>query len=438
MGLIATNTIAQGDTRATGLKSLVARGFHIYDATPTMAWPGAAAVTVSVVHLALGAPASRVSERHLDRALVPAINSRLRGKPERADAMTLVANAGNSFLGCKVYGQGFLLTPDERAALVATDPRNLERILPYLGGQEFNTSPTQSHERYVISFGEMSLEEAEGWPELIATVREKVKPERDKLKNNADGRRRKQFWWQFGRWTPALFESIAPLDRCLVTSAISKHRMFAFAAVDQVFSHNTYVFPLRGFTSLAVLQSRVHVVWADLLSSGLEDRGGYRPSDCFETFPFPESDPRTVIGALESAGEQLCETRAAYMVETGQGLTKTYNALKDPGNDEPRVVELRCLHEEMERAVLSAYGWGDIAVPPYCARTDEDWSAFQEFEDEVIDRLYVLNAERVRKEELLGLATRGKTAGKNRAKKTGKAATATAPKSSRSNQGDLF
>jgi hypothetical protein len=62
------------------------------------------------------------------------------------------------------------------------------------------------------------------------------------------------------------------------------------------------------------------------------------------------------------------------------------------------VLALRRLHEEMDRAVLDAYGWTDVAVPPFCARTDAERAALQEFEDEVIDRLHVLNAERAREE----------------------------------------
>lgn len=125
----------------------------------------------------------------------------------------------------------------------------------------------------------------------------------------------------------------------------------------------------------------------------------YAASDCFETFPFPQPDPRTVIPELEAIGEKLYETRARFMVDTNQGLTKTYNALKDPGNDDPRILELRALHEEMDRAVLAAYGWSDIAVPPYCPKTDDDRAAVQSFEDEVIDRLFVLNAERAEQEK---------------------------------------
>jgi hypothetical protein len=93
-----------------------------------------------------------------------------------------------------------------------------------------------------------------------------------------------------------------------------------------------------------------------------------------------------------------------------QGLTKTYNALKNPSItitncDHTRILELRALHEDLDRAVLDAYGWSDIAVPPFCPVTDADRDAQQAFEDEVIDRLYVLNAERAREEARLGKAS---------------------------------
>jgi hypothetical protein len=142
-----------------------------------------------------------------------------------------------------------------------------------------------------------------------------------------------------------------------------------------------------------------------LLSSSLEDRLRYAASDCFENFPFPQSDPRAVIPELETIGEKLYETRARLMVDTDKGLTKTYNALKDPACDDARILELRTLHEEMDRAVLAAYGWSDIPVPAFCPITDEDKAALQAFEDEVIDRLFVLNAERAAQEKQAAAAT---------------------------------
>ena len=44
MGLVATNTIAQGDTRAAGLTSICRRGGVIYAASRRYKWPGAASV----------------------------------------------------------------------------------------------------------------------------------------------------------------------------------------------------------------------------------------------------------------------------------------------------------------------------------------------------------------------------------------------------------
>ena len=120
------------------------------------------------------------------------------------------------------------------------------------------------------------------------------------------------------------------------------------------------------------------------------------------------------------------------MVDTDQGLTKTYNALKDPADEEPRVLELRRLHERLDRAVLDAYGWTDIGGPPFCPLTDTDRAALTDFEDEVIDRLYVLNAERAQEEERLGLRKKkGKRGKKSVSRKKSKS-------SDSDEQGKLF
>lgn len=131
-GLIATNTIAQGDTLATGLAALVANGWRIFDATDSTPWAsGDAAVTVSVVHAAHGEACGR-TEVVLNGAHVAHINSRLRAAPERSEPQVLRANADTSFQGVIVLGLGFTLTPEKRDAIAQTNPRNLERIFPYI------------------------------------------------------------------------------------------------------------------------------------------------------------------------------------------------------------------------------------------------------------------------------------------------------------------
>jgi hypothetical protein len=329
---------------------------------------------------------------------VSAVNSRLLGKPERPDPVCLAANARFSYLGSKIYGNGFTLTPEQRADLIKKDARNGQLIFPYIGGEEVNTSPTQAFDRYVINFGDRSLEEAEAWPDLIRIVREEVKPERDKLRDNSIGIQRRRFWWRFGSSASSLYESIKGKRRVLVNSRVSKHLVFAWQAPVCVFAESLYVYPVQENLWFAILQSRVHEPWARLLSSSMRNDLRYTASDCFETFPFPRA---CSMPSLESIGQHLYETRAKFMVDTDQGLTKTYNLLKDSTCTEPRIIELRHLHEEMDRAVLSVYGWDDIQVPPFEEPNSESGRKAREvFKEEVIDRLFALNAERAQEERI--------------------------------------
>jgi hypothetical protein len=64
----------------------------------------------------------------------------------------------------------------EMHRLIEQNPKNAERIFPYIGGEEVNSSPTHAHNRYVINFGEMSEAEAREYPDLMKIVEEKVKP----------------------------------------------------------------------------------------------------------------------------------------------------------------------------------------------------------------------------------------------------------------------
>ena len=68
---------------------------------------------------------------------------------------------------------------------------------------------------------------------------------------------------------------------------------------------------------------------------------------------------------------------------------------RDPEDTRPEVAHLRQLHEDLDRAVLAAYGQSQIEVPPYCGAPPE---ALQRFEDEVLDFLFALNEERAEQE----------------------------------------
>ncbi|MES1244263.1 MAG: type IIL restriction-modification enzyme MmeI [Acidobacteriota bacterium] len=392
-GLIATNSIAEGESRISGLKYLKDKGLLIYSAVGSLAWPGAAAVHVSVVHMSKGRVTRDGISCEYDGRSVHVINSRLRPRAEWREPLPLRVNYGICSQGTDIASQGFILTPAERDRLISSDARNKELIFPYIGGEELNTDPEQRHERYVVNFSSMSLKEAERWPELLEWVRERVKPGRESLSPSPINDRLREYWWRYWALRPEMAEALKKIDKCFVTAAVSKHRSFGLQPASRLFAKTLYVFAQSQLSFFAVLQSRFHVCWSKLLSSSLEERLRYSPSDCFENFPFPHPDPRTVIPSLEDIGQRLYGARAAFMLDTQQGLTATYNLLKDPACHDPRIEELRRLHEDMDRAVLDAYGWSDIPVPPYLDPHPEA------FEDEVLDRLFLLNAQRAEEEK---------------------------------------
>jgi hypothetical protein len=424
LGLIATNTIGQGDTRSTGLRWICKHGGTIYESTRRKKWPGLAAVIISVIHAYKG---EHPGPFLLDGRSVPVITAYLFHAGGNDDPSKLEANEDRSFQGSILLGKGFAFDdtdPDSTASplslmddIIARDSRNSELILPYIGGEEVNDSPTHSHHRFAINFGEMTEQEARKWPDLMRIVEEKVRPQRAGDKREV----RRKYWWRYGEATPALFAATKGLDRVLVNALYGPYLSLTFLPGRMVYNNKLNVMPFNSCAPFAVLQSRIHEIWARTFSSTLKDDLAYAPSDCFETFPFPrnfETDP-----TLELAGKAYYEFRAGLMVRNNEGLTKTYNRFHDPDERSPNILKLRELHAAMDRAVLDAYGWTDLK--PTCEflldyeedEDDEDEAVGKkskkkkpwryrwpdDFRDEVLARLLELNRQRAEEERLSGV-----------------------------------
>src|SRR5262249_38521011 len=106
--------------------------------------------------------------------------------------------------------------------------------------------------------------------------------------------------------------------------------------------------------------------------------------------------------------------RSEFMIARDEGLTKTYNRFHDRSETADDIHRLRELHAAMDRAVLEAYGWHDLAqraAPIFLDEANEDDHTYQgrlfwpsDFRDEVLARLLALNAERHAEEIHLGVA----------------------------------
>ena len=425
MGCIATNTIAQGNTREGGLAVIERESGAVNFAVRSMRWPGVAALEVALLTIQKSA---WKGPRLLDGRPVDTINSYLADEAPLGDPHKLDENADKSFQGSIVLGMGFVLEPEEAKRLIEKDSGNAEVLFPYLNGEDLNSRPDQSPSRWAINFFDWPLEKAQQYSDCFQIVEAKVKPERLEVRYSKNAR---EYWWLYERYRPELYRTIAPLERVLVVTIVTKHLGFVFQASDQVFAHRCEVFALDRDADYSVLQSSVHEYWARYYSSTLESRINYSPSNCFETFPFPRPtlDQETV---LEDVGKRYHELRARIMQRLQLGLTKTYNLFHTPDlaaaqvakaarvtlNEEDvqqalrEIEHLRVLHVEMDEAVKAAYGWDDLALGhgfhevDFLPENDRvRYTISPEARKKILRRLLLLNHERYVEEQAKKKAT---------------------------------
>jgi hypothetical protein len=420
-GLLAVNTIAEGDTRQVGLEAMLKAGAVIHAAYPNEPWPGSAAVVTSRVHVRKGkweGPCSLLGRP------APYISAFLSDQEEWSPKR-LKANEGIAFIGSYVLGMGFVLAPDEAKRMLDDDPRNADVIFPYLNGEDLNSDPEQRPSRYVINFWDWPEERAKEYRLPYEWILERVKPERQRRNERGEYVLRRPLperWWHYGEKRPGLYHAIgrghlferhpegwdsrvSPMDRVLTLSQVTKHVGFYFTCGSMVYMHTTVVLASSLPSFFAFLQSTLHEVWARKQASFLETRLRYTPSDVFETFPMPESK-----NVLDVLGQRYADERAIAMRDGKIGHTKLYNRFHDSAERNLKIEALRQLHRELDVAVAHAYGWDDIDLDhgfhAVSYLPDNDRVRFTISEAariEVLRRLSELNRRRYEEEVTQGL-----------------------------------
>ena len=393
--MIATNTVAQGDTREVGLGAIVADGFTITRAIQSRSWPAASA---NLEYAAVWGTRCAVSDnvpRVADNIEVRRISTLLEAQGRAdGDPARLAENSGIAFQGCIVLGMGFVLDPKEAQEWIAADPRNAEVLFPYLNGEDLNSRPDASASRWVIDFREMPEQEASSFALPWGRVRGAVRPERI-LKDAAKYPRMVNEWWKFWNARPVMRGAISDLSEVLVIALVSKTVMPMRVTSAQVFSHALGVFASDDYGAQAVLSSSLHQLWAITFGSGMRNDPRYTPSDVFETFPRPKSTE-----ALERLGRLLDSERREVMLRRQLGLTKLYNLVNDAelsDASDSDAARMRHLHAELDRAVLAAYGWSDVDPDHgfHTFRKTQRWTVGAAARVELVDRLIEENHRRV-------------------------------------------
>jgi len=392
LGLIATNTLAQGDTREVGLDRMVVGGFTLTRAIRSRTWPASSAnLEFAAVWGTRGEVAPGVS-RVADDVVAGRISTfleaagRVDGHPIR-----LAENARIAFIGCYVLGMGFVLHPAEAAEWLSIDPKNAEVLFPYLNGDDLNSRSNSSPSRCVIDFYDRSEAAAEEYKLPYARLLDRVRAERQKVNRKALRAR----WWQHAEKQSGMRRAIAGLDELLVLTLHSKSVMPLRVPTGQVFSHGLAIFATASFADQTVLSSSLHQTWAVMYGSSLgHNTTRYTPSDVLETYPRP-----TPTDALAEVGKTLDTERREIMLRRDLGLTKLYNLVNDPDvtdSADADIARLRQIHVDLDEAVMSAYGWDDVPLDHgfHTYRQMRRWTVSPTARVEILDRLLAENHRR--------------------------------------------
>ena len=421
LGLLATNTIAEGDTRQGGLEWLLKHGATIYAAWPNQPWPGSAAVVTSRVHIYKG-------DWHATRSLLGCpvrhisayLSSQEDWSPKR-----LKSNEGKAYIGSLLNGIGFVLDEPEAKKLISEDSKYAEVVFPYLNGQDLNTHPEQKPSRWVINFWDWPEDRAWQYAKAMQIVLSRVKPHRDQV--SAAKKKVREKWWLYEASAKELYHTIGrghhfgkhpegwdgrslAKQRVLALTRVSKTLAFSFVSSEPIFSEQTVIFSLNRGADFALLQSNIHAAFAWQHSSRMKSDLRYGPSDALEPFPFPADFQNTSGNGLNALGERFHQARIDVMRADRIGLTKLYNRFHMDTERDPRIEALRASQSEIDIAVSRAYGWDDLDLGhsfhevPYLPENDRARFTISEpARIEVLRRLSKLNRQRYEDEVVQGL-----------------------------------
>jgi hypothetical protein len=324
---------------------------------------------------------------------VGVIHADLRIGADLTRALPLRANEGLCSPGVKLHGAGFIVTPDQAKTLGLGRVPGLERhIRHYVNGRDLT-----GHGRGVMVidlFGLTEREVRQQFPDVYQWVSERIKPERDsKAGRTADANQYAREWWLFGKTRSDLRRALLGLDRYIVTVETAKHRVFIFVDASVLPDNRLVVFAIQAPALFGVLSSRPHVAWTLSRGGTLEDRPIYTKSLCFDPFPFPDCTEGEQVTIAAIAEELDALRKERLRLHPDLTLTGLYNVLAKLRSGEPLTAAeqgvhnrglvgvLRRLHDDLDRAVLAAYGWPiDLG------------------DDDLLGRLVSLNRERAEEE----------------------------------------
>ncbi|MEI8372987.1 MAG: type IIL restriction-modification enzyme MmeI [Planctomycetota bacterium] len=398
LGMIATKTISEGDTRTAFVVPAISQGGKLCWVRKLVWWPGDAQVVVSIVVMARQESQLQVFLNEKPEIAIDATFSPVSGimpapKPLMCSARLVGKGVG---LGSDV----FRITSPEASHFREVDPIHVRR---FITGTNHNSAVDAWGGEMVFYFEDVEDEQT------LCSI-----PVAQEFLKHIGSTARISSFWRYRRGGAKTYEHLNSTRCCIIRAQTSSTWLFSFWPKDDILDQTMIAFGANCDGLWAVLTSTIHEAWVMKYGGLMKTDTTYSPSNCFNTFPLPYDPICSTNESLAITAKSCHNERTRIVNDLGIGITTLYWYIHDSENSMSVVAELRSHIRSIDNAVAAAYGWDDIDFGHGYHETKQGlrYTISEPARREVLARLLKLNHERYAEEVARGLHDKKKGGGK--------------------------
>ncbi|WP_438003738.1 DNA methyltransferase [Sorangium sp. So ce321] len=354
-GLVATNTIREGNTREAATDFIVQNGGTITDAVSSQSWPGEAVVNVSMVNWIKGTVPDAPRRLEIEGVVYEckSIPPSLQLQADLRSASPISANTRGTAQGLVLGTKAFQLDR-ATARTLSADRRARPFLKPIAVASHLLRGRLTQDPDYVI---DMTLCTSEAQARQAGSAFEYLKKhvypavfEKAETATTEHYKNWLRTWWR-PFWPRLEFvEVLTGFDRIIVCSRHAARPVFAFLSRKFFPTESLQLFAFEDDYSFGILQSKAHWLWAVGVGSKIKDDTRYT-GDVWDTFPWPQEVSESAVANVAAAARELRATRQRLMEANGWSLRELHQAAEIDGPH-----PLKDAQRALDEAVAEAYG----------------------------------------------------------------------------------
>ncbi len=316
VAFVSTNSICQGIQVSSLWPTLMKEGAEIRFAYPSFKWTNLAAknagVTVSIIGMTRrqgvakqlivddenGASIVRTVP-NINAYLVPSVNVFVEPRTKPSDERALMQFGNHPY-----YANDLMLSPDEAAILIRSEPRVSEFIRPLYGSRESITGLP----RACLWITNESLELAQSIPDIASRI-ENVRKNRMEKKKDVQALKLVDMPWRFrDQYEATSSVMVVPI----VSSENRPYLPVILLANDAVVHNKAFALYDAPLWNLALIASKMHMIWIGTVCVRMRTDFSYSNTLGWNTFPVPTLTDQNKADLTACAKEILLAREAHF------------------------------------------------------------------------------------------------------------------------------